>query len=150
MNTPSTINRFFVSKDKELLQFDRIHNFLSKEAYWCVGIPKHNLKKAIDNSINFGIYEHDSQLQIGYARIVTDHATFAWLCDVYIEKKYRGKGLSKLLIQTVLEDQSLKGLRRICLATKDSHFLYEKYGFEVTKTPNFWMEIKENDIYKKA
>jgi hypothetical protein len=87
-------DEFKISTDLKLLQRDRVHHFLSKEAYWSLEIPKKVLEKAIDSSLCFGVYENSSRLQIGFARIVTDSATFAWLCDVYIEKAFRGKGLS--------------------------------------------------------
>jgi N-acetylglutamate synthase-like GNAT family acetyltransferase len=136
---------FLISSDFSKLQFERIHRFLSEEAYWSKGIPRAVVEKAAENSICFGVYTHEHQ--IGFARVVTDTATFAWFSDVYIEKKYRGQGLSKSLIEFTLADPRLKNLRRLCLATKDAHSLYEKFGFEVTKTPSYWMEIKDNDIY---
>lgn len=141
---------FVISTDKSMLQIDEIHKFLSQEAYWCLGVPRSVVEKAIEGSLCFGVYdESKNTAQIGYARLVTDKATFAWLCDVYIENEYRGEGLSKWLMECILAHPDLQGLRRICLATKDAHSLYEKYGFEVTKTPGNWLEIKDNDIYKK-
>jgi len=142
-------DQFFVSTDKNLLQIDRIHRFLSNDAYWCADIPRNVLETAIQHSINFGLYERKSNLQVGYARVVTDKATFAWLCDVYVEAEYRKNGLSTLLMESVVQHPELKNLRRFCLTTKDAHFLYEKFGFQVTKTPGFWMEIKDTDIYKR-
>ena len=142
---------FILSTDQTLLQVDRIHRFLSQEAYWCLNIPLEVVKKSIRNSLCFGLYSTSKSepLQIGYARIISDFATFAWLCDVYVEKDWRGKALSKWMMECLISHPDLKGLRRICLATKDAHSLYLKYGFEVTKTPENWMEIKDNDIYKK-
>jgi len=143
---------YIISTHLSLLQIPRIHGFLSKEAYWCLNIPLTVVENAIKNSLCFGVYHQtDNGLtQVGFARIVTDHATFAWLCDVYIETQFRGQGLSKWLVECVLSHPALKGLRRICLATKDAHSLYKKYGFAVTQTPENWMEIKNNDIYAKA
>lgn len=153
MNKPHEWLRdpFVVSTDKTRLQPSRIHHFLSTQAYWCLGIPKPVVEKAIDQSLCFGLYAHQNgeQLQIGFARIVTDKATFAWLCDVYIENDYRKKGLSKWLMECVMAHPDLKNLRRICLATKDAHSLYKNFGFKVTETPQNWMEIKDNDLYKK-
>ena len=88
-------------------------------------------------------------MQIGFARIVTDEATFAWISDVYVEEEHRKKGLSKWLMECLMTHPSLKNLRRICLATKDAHTLYQRFGFEITTTPRYWMEIKDNDIYTK-
>lgn len=143
-----TKDGFFISEDRKLLQLERIHLFLSKHTYWAQDIPKEYVAKAIENSLCFGVYNQSKQ-QIGFARVVTDYATFAYICDVYIEDIFRGHGLSKLLMQTIMKHAALKNLRRICLATKDAHKLYEKFGFEATKTPENWMEIKDPDIYKK-
>lgn len=142
---------YLVSCDPEKLQLDRIHRYLSEDSYWCVGIPKDFVKKAIDNSLCFGVYDaaKGPLIQVGFARIVTDFATFAWICDVYIEKEYRKNGLSKWMMSFLMKHPQLKNLRRICLATLGAHTLYEKYGFAVTQTPTSWMEIKDNDIYKK-
>jgi hypothetical protein len=142
---------FFISTDKAFLQVDRIHKFLANEAYWSKDIPQLLVEKSIENSLCFGLYDisKNHKEQIGYARIVTDYASFAWLCDVYVENSFRKKGLSKWLMECVLSHPDLKNLRRICLATKDAHGLYAKFGFEVTKTPDNWMEIKDNDLYKK-
>ena len=137
-----------ISTDKGLLQLARIHRFLSEEAYWCLGVPAALVERAMINSLCFGVYAADG-VQIGYARVVSDYATFAWLCDVYIEQDYRGQGLSKKLMECVLAHPDLQGLRRLCLATKDAHTLYEKYGFKPTETPQNWLEIKDNDIYRK-
>ena len=140
-------NEFFeISTDKLRLQVDRIHKFLSADSYWSQAIPLTVVENAIANSLCFGLFNHEQE-QVGFARVVTDSATFAWLCDVYVEESTRGQGLSKWLIECVMRHPDLQGLRRICLATKDAHSLYEKYGFEVTKSPANWMEIKDDDIY---
>lgn len=138
-----------ISTQKDRLQIERIHKFLSQETYWSLGISIEVVQRAITGSICFGLFDSKSNQQIGFARVVTDQATFAWLCDVYVESAYRRRGLSKWLMECVLSHPNLKGLRRICLATKDAHSLYERYGFEATQTPANWMEIKDNDIYKK-
>ncbi len=145
-------DKFLVSTDKSLLQISSIHKFLSTEAYWSLDIPKEVVARSIENSLCFGLYvrSNDSLEQIGYARIVTDYASFAWLCDVYIENKYRNLGLSKYLLECIMSHSALKGLRRICLATKDAHELYKKFGFEVTQAPKNWMEIKDPNIYKNT
>jgi N-acetylglutamate synthase-like GNAT family acetyltransferase len=138
--------KFEISDDKDSLQLDLIHAIL-KETYWSKGVPKEVVRKAILGSMCFGVYEN--KRQVGYARLVTDKATFAWLCDVIIDEKCRGQGLSKALMEFILSHPDLKGLRRICLATKDAHELYRKFGFKVTEAPQNWMEIKDNDIYLK-
>lgn len=135
---------YSVSTDKNRLQIERIHRHLSTEAYWCLGIPEITVRKAIEGSLCFGLYKETGgkNLQIGFARVVTDQATFAWLCDVYIDKEERGKGLSKNLMSCIMSHPDLQNLRRFCLATRGTHGLYEKFGFQVTKTPEYWMEIK--------
>jgi GNAT superfamily N-acetyltransferase len=145
-------NNFVITTDKSELQIHRIHRFLSEEAYWCLGIPEKVVRKAIDGSHCFGLFDYSKEQkpQVGFARIVTDQATFAWVCDVYIENEYRGQGLSKWLVECFLRHPDLQSLRRICLATKDAHKLYEKYGFEVTQSPANWLEIKNNEIHKKT
>jgi hypothetical protein len=144
-------DNLLISTDKSLLQISKIHQFLATEAYWALDIPKNIVMKSIENSLCFGVYENrDGQKdQIGFARIVTDYATFAWLCDAYVKTSHRKKGISKWLMTCIMSHPDLKNLRRICLATKDAQSLYTQFGFEVTKTPGNWLEIKDNDIYKK-
>lgn len=141
-------DNYLISTDKSLLCIDDIHRFLSHKAYWCLGIPKEVVSKAIENSLCFGLFDETSKKQVGFARVVTDKATFAWICDVYIEEAYRGRSLSKWLMEVLLSHPDLLSLRRVCLATKDAHDLYKMYGFKVTETPQNWMEVKDNDIYK--
>ena len=138
------VGEFELSDEKTSLQVERIHHLL-KDAYWCTGISKEVITAAINGSLCFGVYTDGKQ--VGFARVVTDCATFAWLCDVIIDTAYRGKGLAKQLMSFILAHPELQGLRRICLATKDAHKLYEQYGFMVTQTPQNWMEIKDNEIY---
>lgn len=133
-----------ISDDKARLNLDAIHTLL-KDEYWCKGIPREKVVKAIENSLCFGGFV--KHRQVAFARVVTDGSTFAWICDVVVERAFRGQGISKELIEFIMNHPELKGLRRICLATKDAHKLYEKYGFKVTETPQNWMEIKNNNIY---
>lgn len=133
-----------LNSEKNDIQVDAVHAMLTN-AYWCRGIPYDTLRTAIDYSLCFGIYE--KKKQIGFVRVISDSATFAWLCDVIIEEGHRGQGLAEELIDLVITHPNLKGLRRICLATKDAHKLYEKFGFKATETPQNWMEIKDNEIY---
>lgn len=147
-----TKESFLVSTDKTKLQIDRIHHFLSKEAYWSLNIPRTTIEKAIQNSLCIGLYKtsKEATAQIGFARVVTDSATFAWVCDVYVEPDYRGKKLAEWMMECLKSHPSLQNLRRICLTTKDAHHLYEKSGFELTKTPDFWMEIKKSNAYQNC
>jgi GNAT superfamily N-acetyltransferase len=138
---------YFVSDRKDLLQLDRVHAFLSTKAYWCLGIPLEVVERAAANSLCFGAYRASDSVQVGFARVVTDQATFAWICDVYVEESARGHGISKELMKAVMAHPSLHGLRRICLGTHDAHELYKQFGFYVTKTPENWMEIKDDQIY---
>ncbi|EJL3952063.1 GNAT family N-acetyltransferase, partial [Vibrio parahaemolyticus] len=110
-----------ISTDKKHLDFEVIHDFISG-SYWASGIPKHTLEKAISNSFCFGVYDsHDSQ--VGFARLITDKATFAYLADVFIVENHRGKGLSKWLVESIVSHPDLQGLRRVVLATRDAHGL---------------------------
>lgn len=118
-----------ISTDPQRLDVDAIHRFLSTEAYWSPGVPREVVERSIEHSLPFGAYLGDEQ--VGFARVVTDRATFAWLADVYIESAHRGKGLSKRLVAEILEHHDLKGLRRWLLGTADAHGLYRRYGFEV-------------------
>lgn len=130
---------YILSTDKQLLDFNVIYSFLNNESYWSKGIPVERLQKAIANSICFGVYHHHQQC--GFARVITDTATFAYICDVFITPEYRGRGLSKWLIKSITNHQELQGLRRWSLATADAHGLYGQYGFTPVSKPELWMEI---------
>jgi GNAT superfamily N-acetyltransferase len=136
----------YISSDKQKLQIEKIYSFLSKEAYWCKNIPLNVLEKAITNSLCVGAYEGNNQ--VGFSRVITDYATFAWLCDVYVEKKFNGQGIAKKMIEAVMNEILPLKLRRVALTTKDAHHLYEKFGFKLTATPEYWMEIKNNEVYQ--
>lgn len=143
-----TENDFLFSDQKELLQIDAIHSYLSKESYWAKNIPLDIVKRSIDNSLCFGIYKKGEQ--IGFARWVTDKATFGWLCDVYISTAYRGLGLSKKLMAFMIFHPDLQGLRRYQLATLDAHRLYEQYGFKALENPNRQMGIVLPNPYQNT
>ena len=130
---------FTITTDKSLIDFDAVFNYLDKESYWAKGIPADRLRKAIDNCMCFGIYKDGNQA--GFARVVTDKATFAYICDVFVLPEYRGLGLSKWLIQTIMNHQELQGLRRWSLATLDAHGLYKQFGFSEINNPGHWMQI---------
>ncbi len=130
---------YLISTDKSHLDIDFIHRVLSGEAYWALGRPRDVVERSIEHSLCFGLYDGDRQ--IGFARVITDFATFAWLCDVYIDPAERGHGLGKWLIDAVLGHPDLQGLRRWMLATRDAHELYRRYGgFEPLHAPDRWME----------
>lgn len=138
-------NGFSISTNKDFLDLSVIHNFLSQEAYWSKGIPKQTVKKAIENSmLCFGVYKgevgKDGFEQVGFARVITDLATFAYLCDVFILPDYRKLGLSKWLMESITSYSDLKGIRRFMLATSDAHSLYSQYGFEKIVNPEPFMQ----------
>ncbi|MFC0117315.1 GNAT family N-acetyltransferase [Pseudoalteromonas xiamenensis] len=130
-----------------LQHLNTIHNFLSK-TYWCEGIPKELIQKAIENSLSFAIIK-DDQL-VGFARVITDKATFAYLADVFVVDSHRGKGLSVKLMDYIQAHSDLQGLRRFMLATRDAHGLYEKYNFTPVVDAKPFMQINVPDIYMKA
>ena len=136
---------FEISTEKSRLDLDVIHRFLSEESYWANKRSLEQTQTAIENSICFGVY-HDGR-QIGFARVISDKATFAYIGDVFILDEFRGGGLSKRLMQTMLEHPELQGLRRWVLATKDAHGLYEQFGFSLMKFPERWMELPAIDAY---
>lgn len=140
-------DNFSVSTDISRLDINVIHGFLSS-SYWAENIPVETVRKSIEGSMCFGVY--DKNRQIGFARMITDKATFAYLADVFILEEYRGRGLSKWLMEIIMSSPELQGLRRIMLATRDAHGLYKKSGFTPLTQPNRWMQIHNPDIYKKA
>jgi len=140
-------NGFIFSDNKELLKINAVHNFLSEESYWAKNIPLETVEKSIKNSLCFGIYKDNEQA--GFARWITDKATFAYLCDVYVTEKYRGLGLSKKLMAFMIFHPDLQGLRRYQLATLDAHELYRQFGFSELKNPERQMAIVVENVYKE-
>ena len=136
---------FTISTDRDRLQIEAIYKFLSEESYWANSRTKEQTLTAIKNSLPFGVYKGENQ--IGFARVVTDYATFAYLGDVYILEAFRGQGLSRWLMQTIIDHPELQGFRRWVLATKDAHTLYEKFGFHALVHPERWMERPAPDAY---
>ncbi|GGO51360.1 N-acetyltransferase [Streptomyces lasiicapitis] len=130
-----------LSTDPARLDPARIHAWMSTDAYWAVGRTREKQDAAIAGSLNFGVYEEASRAQVAYARVVTDHATFAYLCDVYVDRSVRGKGLGTALAGAVRDHLAPYGLRRILLATGDAHEVYEKVGFAVLENPGQWMVL---------
>jgi GNAT superfamily N-acetyltransferase len=134
-----------VSDDKSLLDMEAIHRFLSEESTWAIGIPFFVVRKAIDNSICFGAYEDGKQ--VGFARVVTDRATYAYLADVFTVTSHRGRGISRLLVEAVLAHPDLQHLRRFNLATTTAGGLYAKYGWTQLAKPEIHMERYQADAY---
>ena len=140
-------NEFCISTDKSRIDTLLVHEFLSN-AYWSEGIPLDVLKKSIRNSLCFGIYKDGKQ--VGFARVVSDLATYAWLADVFVIPEQRNKGLSKWLMQVIVDHPDLQGLRRFVLATRDAHLLYAQFGFREYSNPERLMSRYDPDVYKKG
>ena len=140
-----TENNFIFSDDSNLVDVVAVHRYLSEESYWAKNIPFDTVRRSISNSLCFGIYKDTKQ--VGFARWVTDKATFAYLCDVYVETAYRGLGLSKKLMSLMMFHPDLQGLRTYTLGTLDAHGLYAQYGFKPLAAPERRMEIVIKDIY---
>ena len=136
-----------LSDERERVDLDRIHAWL-REAYWCRGIPRESVARAVEGSITFGIYEAGEQ--VAFARAVTDRATYAWIADVIVAPESRGRGYGKWLVEAVLAHPDLQGLRRVQLGTLDAHGLYAHYGFVPTATPERFMEIVDRDVYERG
>jgi GNAT superfamily N-acetyltransferase len=136
---------FTISTDRNRLQIEAIQKYLSEESYWARGRSGEQTERAIKNSLPFGVYKGENL--IGFARVVTDFATFAYLGDVFILEDFRGKGLSKWLMETIINHPDLQGFRRWILATRDAHTLYKKFGFDGLRFPERWMEKTAPDAY---
>lgn len=136
---------FIISTDKAKLDVELIHHYLCHESYWAKNIPMPVVEKCIEGSFCFGMY-HNSR-QVGFARVITDHASFAYLADVFIMEDYRGRGLSKWLMGTIMEHPELQGLRRWLLATRDAHGLYAQFGFTPLDKPDRIMGMMPFEEY---
>jgi len=130
---------YIISNDKSCIDFDRLYQYLENESYWAKGVTVDRLKRAVENSLCFVILKQEEFA--GFARVVTDKATFAYICDVFVLDEHRKLGLSKWLMQTILQHPELQGLRRWSLATSDAHGLYKQFGFAPLSKPDTWMEI---------
>ncbi|MBI3524402.1 MAG: GNAT family N-acetyltransferase [Betaproteobacteria bacterium] len=137
-------DEFTITDDRASLDIPLIHDFL-RTSYWAKGIPKEIVVKALENSLCFGVF-HQSR-QVGFGRVVTDRATFAYLADVFVIESYRGRGIGKWLVACVREHPELQGLRRWLLATADAHQLYRQHGFAPLGKPDRMMEIVDPEIY---
>jgi len=136
----SSESDYAISTDRDRLDVSLVHAFLSQSSYWARGRSRDLVATSIQNSLSFGVYAPDGG-QVGFARIVTDYSTFAWLCDVFILEEHRHSGLGKRLVEAVVDHPDLKPIRRILLATADAHDLYRRYGgFDLLAHPERWME----------
>lgn len=142
--------RFLISTDKSKLDIDLIHEFLSCESYWAVGIPRGTVVRSIENSLCFGVY--DNANQIGFARVISDFATYAYVADVFILEPYRERGLGKELMASIMAHPDLQGLRRWSLGTRDAQGLYAQFGFKpvVNSRARTVMEIVDPEVYSRS
>jgi GNAT superfamily N-acetyltransferase len=136
---------FCISTEKARLDIKAIHHFLSTQAYWSLNIPFSRVEEAIAHSLNFGLYSKEQQ--IGYARVISDFTSVAYLGDVYVLPDFRGQGLSKWLMQTIMAYPELQGLRRWILSTADAHGLYKQFGWSPVAFPERWMEVHNREVY---
>jgi GNAT superfamily N-acetyltransferase len=137
-----------ISDDRELLDRAAIHRYLSERSYWAKGISREIADRSIDHSMCFGVYVADKM--VGFARVVSDCSTFAWLADVFVLEEHRGHGLSKKLVAGILAHPRLQGLRRFMLATWDAHGLYKQFGFVQAEPPERFMEIFQENPYNNT
>ncbi len=140
-------DHYTITTEKRQLDLNAIHAFLS-QTYWSPGVPKAVVERAIENSLAFGVFKGSEQ--VGFARVVTDKATFAYLADVYVLEAHRGNGLSKRLLEEIQAHEELQGLRRFLLATKDAHGLYAQFGFKELANPSLMMERWNPNAYTPA
>jgi GNAT superfamily N-acetyltransferase len=140
-------SQYTVSTDKAQFDVEMIYRFLTN-CYWAEGVPRDVVQRSIDNALCFGVF--DREQQVGFARVITDRATYAYIGDVFILESHRGCGLSKLLMKAIMEHPELQGLRRWSLVTNDAHGLYQQFGFSPLANPQKYMELVNADVYKKG
>ena len=139
---------FVISDDPARFDLARAHGWISGESYWAEGIPLAIFARACANSLTVGAYP-DNGPMAAMARVVTDHATFGWVCDVFVDDAFRGRGLGKRLMTYLKGHPDLQGFRRLHLATRDAHGLYEQFGFRPLTGVETWMEIRDPDVYRR-
>jgi len=130
---------YVISTDPSMVDLDAVHGFLQR-SYWAADRPLETVKRSVERSLSFGLYQEKDRRQVGFARVVTDFATFAWLCDVFIDEAHRGQGLGAWLMETVVGHPELRCMRLWVLGTRDAHGLYEKIGFTPLPVPEKWMQ----------
>jgi GNAT superfamily N-acetyltransferase len=131
---------YLISTDASMLDLEVVHGYLSR-SYWAAGVPEDVVRRSIENSLCFGVYRGEEQA--GFARVVTDRATFAYLADVFVLEEHRGQGIGKWLVEVILSHPDLQGLRRWMLATRDAHDFYRRYAFTELARPGIFMERKD-------
>jgi GNAT superfamily N-acetyltransferase len=137
---------FLISTDPKRIDLEIVHGFLSS-SYWAEGISREIVARSIENSLCFGIY--DNEMQVGFARVISDCATFAYLADVFVLKSHRGRGLSKWMMECIIQHPALQCLRRWVLLTRDAHGLYSQFGFSPVKAAERYMELHQPDVYAR-
>ncbi len=148
MNVLSPVDQdYSITTNKNKLDIEVIHDFLSNQSYWSKNISLDKVKTAIENSLNFGLFHFEKQ--VGYARVISDLSTVAYLGDVFVLPAHRGRGLSKWLMEQVMAHPDLQELRRWILLTGDAHGLYEKFGWKHIANPEKWMELHDPNVYAK-
>ncbi len=138
---------WLISDDAARFDADRAHGWIAKESYWAAGIPRAVFDKALANSLLVGVYAPNG-VMAAMARVVTDRATFGWICDVFVDEGERGRGLGKAIMVYLKDHADLQGFRRLHLATRDAHGLYAQFGFEPLTGVDRWMEIRDRDVYR--
>lgn len=139
------MGQYVISSDTKDVDRDLVWRFLHDVSYWAAGVPRDVMDRAIDGSLCFSVFDGDparGAAQVGFARVVTDRATFAWLCDVFVLPEHRGNGIARMLMDAVMAHEDLSGLRNFLLATRDAHGLYSRYGFTPVAEPARWMAIR--------
>ena len=138
---------YLVSTDPARLDLDAVHTFLTNDSYWANGISRGRFDAAVEHSLPFGVYRDDEQ--VGFARVITDFSTFAYLADVFVHEAHRGNGASKALLEGLFAHPDLACIRRWMLGTKDAHLLYAKFGFVRLEDPARWMELSDTASYTR-
>ena len=141
-------NGYHITDDPTRFDPEKAYGWIAKGSYWAAGIPRATFDKALQNSLVIGAYDPAGSLA-AMARVVTDRATFGWICDVFVDPAQRGSGLGKALMQNLKSHPDLQGLRRLHLATRDAHGLYAQFGFGPLTGPEKWMEIRDPDVYRR-
>jgi GNAT superfamily N-acetyltransferase len=149
MSSTDVTGEYEISTDPARLDIGAMHAYLTR-SYWSPGLPFATVERAARHSLCFGLYERSGGRQVGLARVVTDHATFAYLCDVYVLEAHRGRGLGKFMMQTVMAHPALTGARRAMLGTRDAHGLYAPFGFRAPPDDGVLMQILRPDMYRMA